>query len=78
VAINHTTDYLIHAIVAKGIYVKIVEEDGLIKVALDSTYYYSQDSNSEKDSKFNRTIIFILSGIFAILLAAAIFLFSRL
>jgi hypothetical protein len=72
VAISHTTDYKIHAIVAKGIYVKIVEEEGFIKVAMDSTYYGMQAVNDEKDSKKNKMTILVLSGIFILLVVVII------
>ena len=74
VSINRTTDYKIYAIVAKGIYVKIVEEEDFIKVAMDSTYYGMQSVNDAKDSKRNKMIIYIFSAIFVILFSAVIIL----
>ncbi|MCL1864984.1 MAG: hypothetical protein FWF73_04155 [Spirochaetes bacterium] len=74
VSISHTTDFKIHAIVAKGIYVKIVEEENFIKVAMDSTYYGMQFANEEKASKKNKMTIYILTAIFLVLLAAVLLL----
>jgi len=81
ISINHTTNYKIYAIVAKGIYVKIVEEENFIKVAMDSTYYGVQNvnENDAKDSKKNKMTIYILSAIFIILIAVImLILFSAL
>jgi hypothetical protein len=68
VSIDHTTNYKIHAIVAKGIYVKIVEEENFIKVATDSSYYGMEIASGEDDPKKNKMTILILSGIFILLL----------
>jgi hypothetical protein len=72
ISINHTTDYKIHAIVAKGIYVRIIEEENFIKVAMDSTYYGMQLVNDDQASKTNKRNIYILSGILFLLLATAL------
>ncbi len=73
VSIKHTTDYKIFAIVAKGIYLKIVEEEEFIKVAMDPAYYNTQSGTEEEDSKKNRITMFILAGIFFILVAIITF-----
>ncbi|HNX23763.1 MAG TPA: hypothetical protein PKG60_06915 [Spirochaetota bacterium] len=67
VSIKHLTDYKIFAIVAKGIYIKIVEEEDFIKVAMDPTYYNTQSSTDEADGKKNRMLMFILAGVFFVL-----------
>ncbi len=69
VSIKHTTDYKVFAIVAKGIYIKIVEEEDFIKVAMDPTYYNTQSSTEEADTKKNRMMMFILAGVFFVLVA---------
>jgi len=73
VSINHTTYYKIYAIVAEGVYVKIVEEEGFVKVAMDSTYYDMQNVNYGKESDRNKMILYMLSGFFLILLTLLFF-----
>ena len=75
VSINHTTDYKIHAIVAKGIYVRIIEDENFIKVAMDSTYYGMQAVNDKRASRKNKRTIYILTAILILLLTAAFLLF---
>lgn len=77
VSVSHTTDYKIFAIVAKGIYIKIVEEEDFIKVAMDPAYYKNQNSAEEEDTKKNRMMMLILGGVFVLLLAIIIaFIFA--
>ncbi len=68
VSVKHLEDYKIFAIVAKGIYIKIVEEEDFIKVAMDPTYYNTSPTE-EADTKKNRMLIFILAGVFCTLVA---------
>jgi len=68
-SIKHTTDYKIFAIVAKGIYIKIVEEEDFIKVAMDPAYFNTQNPTEEADNKKNKMMILILAGVFFILIA---------
>lgn len=67
VSIKHTTDYKIFAIVAKGIYIKIEEEEDFIKVGMDPTYYSNQNIVEEADTRKNRMMMFILAGVFFVL-----------
>jgi hypothetical protein len=67
VSITHTTGYEIYAIVAKGIYARIVEEESFIKVAMYSPNFGVKD---DRDAKRNKLIIYILSLIFTLLLIA--------
>lgn len=69
VSIKHANDYKLFAIVAKGIYIKIVEEEDFIKVAMDPTYYNTQSSTEEADTKKNRVMMFVLAGVFVVLVA---------
>lgn len=73
VSIKHASDYLIFAIVAKGIYIKIVEDEDYIKIAMDSAYYNNQSSNDEVDSEKNRKLMYILAGVFFFLIVLIIF-----
>ncbi len=69
VSIKHAEDYKLFAIVAKGIYVKIEEEENFIKVAMDPTYFNTQSSTEDADNKKNRMTMFILAGVFFVLIA---------
>jgi len=68
VSVKHAEDYKIFAIVAKGIYIRIVEEEDFIKVAMDPTYFNASPTE-EADTKKNRIMIFILAGVFVLLVA---------
>ncbi len=72
VSIKHAEDYKIFAIVAKGIYVKIEEEENFIKVAMDPTYYNNQSPTEDADNKKNKMTMFILAGVFFVLVAIII------
>jgi len=72
VSIQHAEDYKIFAIVAKGIYIKIGEEEDFIKVGMDPTYYNTQSSTEEADSKKNRMLMYILAGVFFVLVTIII------
>ncbi len=72
VSIKHATDYKIFAIVAKGIYIKIVEEEDFIKVAMDPAYYNNQNSSDEAETKKNRMMMLILGSVFIVLIAIII------
>ena len=77
VSYKHGDDYKIFAIVAKGIYIKIVEEENHIKVGMDPAYYNTQSSTEEADSQKNRMTMFILAGVFFVLIAIiVVFVFS--
>jgi len=77
VSIKHLDDYKIFAIVAKGIYLKIIEEEPHIKVSMDPTYYNTQSANEDADNKSNRTTMMILAAVFFVLIAIIIaFVFS--
>ena len=67
-------DYLnIIAIVAKGIYMKIIEEEENIKVAMDPTYYNQSKATEDEESKgFSKTFIIILTLIFVILVGIVV------
>ncbi len=67
-------DYLhIMAIVAKGIFVKIVEEEDNIKVAMDPAYFNPTNKIEPADVENNKTIMIILSIVFVILVGIIIF-----
>ena len=72
VSIKHAEDYKIFAIVAKGIYVKIEEEENFIKVAMDPTYYNNQSLTEDADNKKNKMAMFILAGVLFVLVAIII------
>jgi len=67
-------DYLnIIVIVAKGIYMKIIEEEENIKVAMDPTYYNQSKATEDEESKgFSKTFIIILTLIFVILVGIVV------
>ena len=68
VSIKHSDVYHIFVIVAKGIYVKIVEEEDSIKVALDPTYNEAAADASEEDGKSNFMKLLLLSLVLAFLI----------
>jgi len=72
VSIKRADYYTLFAIVAKGIYIKIVEEENNIKIAMDPAYY-NVSPTEEDDTKKNRVLIFILAGVFFILVAIILF-----
>lgn len=75
VSIKYRDNYTIFAIVAKGIYIKIVEEESNIKIAMDPAYY----TNGEKDdeSGMSGVSLLILGLVFLALLAViVIFIFK--
>lgn len=73
VSIKHDSVYKLHAIVAKGIYVKIVEEEDFIKVAMDPSFYNTKDAEEEVNVKKNKIIMIILSIVFFILICIILY-----
>jgi hypothetical protein len=67
VSINHTTNYEIYAVVARGIYARIVEDENFIKVAIYSPNF---GEKNDHEAMRNKLIIYILSIIFILLLVA--------
>jgi hypothetical protein len=71
-------DYLhVMAIVAKGIYMKIIEEEDNIKVAMDPAYYNQSGKNEPEDKGSSKTMMVILSIVFIVLVGIILyFVFS--
>lgn len=65
--------YTIFAIVAKGIYVKIVEEETLIKVAMDPAHYLSADSQKDDEKSVSGITLAVLAFVFIALVGVVIF-----
>lgn len=61
------------AIVAKGIYMKIVEEEDNIKVAMDPAHYNQGGKIDTEDGAHNRTMMIILAVVFTVLVGIIIF-----
>ncbi|HOP63646.1 MAG TPA: hypothetical protein PK358_03850 [Spirochaetota bacterium] len=61
------------AIVAKGIYMKIVEEEDNIKVAMDPTYFNQSGKTDADESGNSRTMLIILSVVFLLLIGIVLF-----
>ncbi len=72
VSVKRAEYYTLFAIVAKGIYIKIVEEEDHIKVSMDPAYY-NNSPTEEADTKQNRMMIFVLGGVFFVLVAIILF-----
>lgn len=67
-------DYLhIMAIVAKGIYMKIIEEEENIKVAMDPAYYNQASKNEPEDKGSSKTMMVVLSLVFVVLVGIILF-----
>jgi len=64
--------YTIYAIVAKGIYIKIVEEETLIKVSMDPAHYQSAETGGDEKSASGMTMA-ILALVFIALVGVVIF-----
>ncbi len=73
VSITHRDNYVIFVIVAKGIYVKIVEEEDNIKVALDPAYSAAQGEAVVEESKRNGLKVLVLGLVFFTLVAVVLF-----
>jgi len=73
VSIKHDTVYKLFAIVAKGIFVKIVEEEDFIKVAMDPSFYNSKETEEEVNTKKNKVTMIILSIVFFILICIILY-----
>ena len=71
ISVKHTTKYEIYAIVAKGVYVRIIEVENFIKVAMDPTHYEAQ---VVEDLRSNKTTIYIISGLAVLFLASILLL----
>lgn len=73
VSIKHDQYLRIMAIVAKGIYMKIIEEEENIKVAMDPAYYSPGGKHAHDDAKNNRAMVIILSIVFVFLVGIILF-----
>lgn len=73
VSIKRDENLHLMAIVAKGIYIKIIEEEDNIKVAMDPAYFNHGDKNDPEDAGKNRTMMIILSIIFFFLVGIILF-----
>ncbi len=69
---SQETGYTFYAVIAKGIYVKIVEEESNIKVAMDATYELARQDSGE-DASVNIPLMLIL--VVAFILAVALVLY---
>lgn len=72
VSIKHDDVYTIFAIVAKGIYIKIVEEETNIKIAMDPTYYNGDTKNNTETSMSPMSLI-MLAIVFVLLVGVVVF-----
>jgi hypothetical protein len=73
VSIKHDSVYKIFAIVAKGIYVKIVEEEDFIKVSMDPAFYNSKEAEEEVNTKKNKMTMIVLGIVFFILICIILY-----
>jgi len=73
VSISHRDFYTIYVIVAKGIYVKITEEEDNIKVALDPAYSAAQTEESPEETRKNSIKVVVLGLVFLTLIAVVLF-----
>lgn len=65
--------YTIYAIVAKGIYVKIVEEEPLIKVAMDPAHYVSSVNGRDDEKSVSGIMLAVLAFVFLALVGVVLF-----
>lgn len=65
--------YTIYAIIAKGIYIKIVEEETLIKVAMDPAHYQSADGAGDDEKSMSGVTLVVLAAVFIALVGIALF-----
>ncbi len=73
IASSKENGYIVHVIVAKGIYVKIFEEEENIKVALDPVYSSSEGGESPEEVKKNGIKMLVLGLVFLTLVGTALF-----
>jgi hypothetical protein len=73
VSIKFDEYYTIYAIVAKGIYIKILEDETLIKVAMDPAHYQSAGVRGEE--KYASGMIMAIIALVCILLAGIVIFF---
>lgn len=77
VSIKRTDTFTIFAIVAKGIYIKIVEEENNIKIAMDPSYYNANGAGDD-ESRMSGMTLAILGIVFFLLLGIIIFFIFKL
>lgn len=65
--------YTIYAIVAKGIYIKIVEEETLIKVAMDPAHFQSADGGKADEKSVSGITLAVLVFVFIALVGTVMF-----
>lgn len=65
--------YTIYAIVAKGIYVKIIEEETLIKAAMDPAHYMASGSDKDDEKSVSGITLAVLAIVFLVLVGGVIF-----
>ncbi|HPS59591.1 MAG TPA: hypothetical protein PK514_15930 [Spirochaetota bacterium] len=65
--------YTIYAIVAKGIYVKIIEEEPLIKIAMDPAHYLSADGGKDDEKSVSGITLAVLAFVFLALVGVVLF-----
>lgn len=70
---KHEGVYTFFAIVARGIYVKIVEEEDSIKVAMDPSYYSNAKAEDDAAGSKNNIGLILAAVIFLILIGVAIY-----
>ena len=73
VSLKRSDIYHIFAIVAKGIYMKIKEEEDNIKVAMDPAYFSSGAKSESVNSGNNRMMLIVLSIVFVVLVGIIFF-----
>ena len=66
--------YTLHGIIAKGIFVKIVEEEKSIKVAMDTVYEMAKGEMVPDEPKMNVKVIILLAAAFLLLLGIVVVL----
>ncbi len=73
VSIRHNEVYTLYAIVAKGIYVKIIEEEALIKVAMDPAHFQSAESLKDDEKSGNGLTLVVLAVVFLALVGVVLY-----
>jgi hypothetical protein len=71
---NPAAGYTIFAIIAKGIFVKILEEEKNIRVAMDSAYEMAKGSARPDEPKMNLKVIMLLVAALVLLLGIVVML----
>ncbi len=77
ISLKHDEVYTIFTIVAKGIFIKIVEEESSIKIAMDPAYY-AGDGKKESESSISGLTLIILAVVFLVLVGIVVLFIMKL